>query len=151
MTEASERPPFDQLLARAMQRVPGGEATETLWNLRNERTDKYGRSLAYEIVVKLDPPDAWRKFIDVELPKLGVFLISKKFGPTGGPQVLVALWVAEHMYLFEAQALFEAVGELDGVTVEELARRIRASAQPTHEGSLLGHMPLAIPDPKKDN
>src|SRR5688572_16495246 len=127
MAEPGNRPPFDRFLAAALTSVHGEQATETLWNMRNERLDKYGRALAYEMVLDLEPADAWKRFVDVELPKLSTYLSSKKFGLMGGPQVLIAVWIESRMYLFEAPQFFDAIAEISGENRAQLEDRIRSA------------------------
>lgn len=144
MAEPVNRPPFDRFLAGALTSVHGDQATETLWNLRNERLDKYGRALAYEMVLDLEPADAWSRFVDGELPKLCTYLSSKKFGLFGGPQVLIAVWIESRMYLFDAPPFFDSVATLNGQTRGELEDRIR-NAQQASAGSFVTQM---LPPPK---
>lgn len=141
---------FERLLTRAMVKVEGPSATETLWNLRNDRLDKYGRSLAYELVLDVEPEDAWVRFSELELAKLGAYLSTKKFGLLGGPQVLIAVWHADQMYVFEAPAFFQAVAELSEVSTEDLERRIRARQRSPSAGSFVTQLLPPPPDSSGD-
>ena len=62
--------PFDTLLEKSREIIPGLDANRRMFELRQQMIDEYGSVVMYEVVLASCDPDNWRPFIARELPKL---------------------------------------------------------------------------------
>jgi hypothetical protein len=115
---------FDRLLERARSSVHGSEANQTLWTLREELEARYRNVVLYEMVLGQDL--SWDTFLKSLVPRLTEHLFAKGVPMLGGPNVIVSVWRGSTMFIFEPDAFFDAIREIEGISADELKIRISA-------------------------
>lgn len=125
---------FDELLGHAFSKVAGGDANQTLWDVRAELEREHANVVCYELVLGREA--RWEELLDVHLPRLTEHFLAKGLPLLGGASAIVALWRAPaatadgtpsgdlELHLFRSPQLFSAIARMDGLTEVELGERL---------------------------
>jgi hypothetical protein len=137
--------PFDILLRRAREVIPGLEANRRMFELRSELLEQYGSVVMYEVVLPNREAAAWSTFVARELPKLSEHLIAKKETVPGRPSVAIFVWTDEEAHHFDGPTFWQAIADIEGCEIPQLLAASRG--EEAQDSRSTANPPLLLPGP----